>query len=109
MKLVTAIIKPFLLEEVRDALIEAGVAGLTITEVKGFGTRRGHSELYRGEEYSVVFISKLRVEIVVLENNLDKALAAICASASTGTLGDGSANAKPFTRRSALFPEPGNR
>ncbi len=98
MKLVTAIIKPFLLEEVRDALIAAGVAGLTITEVKGFGTQRGHSELYRGEEYSVVFISKLRVEIVVLEKNLDKALAAICASARTGTVGDGKIFVTPIER-----------
>ncbi len=89
MKLVTAIIKPFLLEEVRDALIEVGIAGLTITEVKGFGSRKGHAEIYRGEEHSVVFFSKLRIEMVVSEENLDKAVKAICASARTGQVGDG--------------------
>jgi len=98
MKLVTAIIKPFLLEEVRDALIVAGVTGLTITEVKGFGTQRGHAEIYRGEEYSIRFISKLRVEIVVSEQNLDKAINAICTSARTGQVGDGKIFVTPIER-----------
>lgn len=98
MKLVTAIIKPFLLEEVRDALIAIGVVGLTISEVKGFGAQRGHAEIYRGEEYSVHFISKLRVEIVVMEENLDKAIDAICASARTGQVGDGKIFVTPIER-----------
>ncbi len=98
MKLVTAIIKPFLLEEVRDALIAAGVAGLTITEVKGFGAQRGHAEIYGGEEFSVHFVSKLRVEIVVMEKNLAKAIDAICGSARTGTVGDGKIFVTPIER-----------
>ena len=89
MKMVTAIIKPFKLEDVRDALSEIGVQGITVTEVKGFGRQRGHTELYRGAEYVVDFLPKLKLEIVVGESNLENTLDAITNSANTGKIGDG--------------------
>ena len=89
MKMVTAIIKPFKLEDVRNALSEIGVQGITVTEVKGFGRQRGHTELYRGAEYVVDFLPKLKLEIVVGERNLENTLDAITNSANTGKIGDG--------------------
>ena len=89
MKMVTAIIKPFKLEDVRNALSEIGVQGITVTEVKGFGRQRGHTELYRGAEYVVDFLPKLKLEIVVGESNLENTLDAITKSANTGKIGDG--------------------
>ena len=89
MKMVTAIIKPFKLDDVRNALSEIGVQGITVTEVKGFGRQRGHTELYRGAEYVVDFLPKLKLEIVVGEGNLENTLDAIINSANTGKIGDG--------------------
>ena len=89
MKMVTAIIKPFKLDDVRNALSEIGVQGITVTEVKGFGRQRGHTELYRGAEYVVDFLPKLKLEIVVGESNLENTLDAITNSANTGKIGDG--------------------
>jgi len=89
MKMVTAIIKPFKLDDVRNALSEIGVQGITVTEVKGFGRQRGHTELYRGAEYVVDFLPKLKLEIVVGEANLENTIDAIISSANTGKIGDG--------------------
>ena len=89
MKLVTAIIKPFKVDEVREALSEAGVAGVTVTEVKGFGRQRGHTELYRGAEYVVDFLPKVKLEIAVEDDRLDRVLETITAAARTGRIGDG--------------------
>ncbi|HRK78775.1 P-II family nitrogen regulator [Thiobacillus sp.] len=89
MKKIEAIIKPFKLDEVREALSELGVTGLTVTEVKGFGRQKGHTELYRGAEYVVDFLPKVKVEIVVADNLLDRAMEAIIAAARTGKIGDG--------------------
>jgi nitrogen regulatory protein P-II 1 len=89
MKKVEAIIKPFKLDEVKEALHEIGVQGLTVTEVKGFGRQKGHTELYRGAEYVVDFLPKLKLEIVVADDMLDKVVAAIVESANTGRIGDG--------------------
>jgi nitrogen regulatory protein P-II 2 len=89
MKLITAIIKPFKLEEVRDALSAVGVHGMTITEVKGYGRQKGHTELYRGAEYAVNFLPKIRVEVVVPEEDADKVVEAIGSAAKTGQIGDG--------------------
>lgn len=89
MKLISAIIKPFKLDEVREALAEVGVAGLTVTEVKGFGRQKGHTELYRGAEYVVDFLPKVKIEIVVADNLVDQALEAISKAAKTGRIGDG--------------------
>ena len=89
MKLVTAIIKPFKLDDVRDALSEVGVKGMTVTEVKGFGRQKGHTELYRGAEYVVDFIPKVKVEVAVSENILDAVIEAIIAAARTEKIGDG--------------------
>jgi nitrogen regulatory protein P-II 2 len=88
-KLVTAIIKPFKLDDVRDALGEVGVKGMTVTEVKGFGRQKGHTELYRGAEYVVDFIPKVKVEVAVSENILDSVIEAIIAAARTEKIGDG--------------------
>jgi nitrogen regulatory protein PII len=88
-KLVTAIIKPFKLDEVREALAEVGVSGLTVTEVKGFGRQRGHTELYRGAEYVVDFLPKIRVEVVLADELVDGAIEAIVNAARTGKIGDG--------------------
>lgn len=89
MKKIEAIIKPFKLDEVREALSEIGVTGLTVTEVKGFGRQKGHTELYRGAEYVVDFLPKVKVEVVVPESMVDSALEAITKSARTGKIGDG--------------------
>jgi nitrogen regulatory protein PII len=89
MKLITAIIKPFKLDDVREALSEIGVSGVTATEVKGFGRQKGHTELYRGAEYVVDFLPKVKLEIAVAESVVDKAVEAIVKAANTGKIGDG--------------------
>lgn len=89
MKLVSAVIKPFKLDEVREALSDVGINGLTVTEVKGFGRQRGHTELYRGAEYVVDFLPKVKVELVIPDNMLDQAIEAITKSARTSKIGDG--------------------
>ncbi|MGV3743394.1 MAG: P-II family nitrogen regulator [Burkholderiaceae bacterium] len=89
MKQITAIIKPFKLDEVREALAEVGVTGLTVTEVKGFGRQKGHTELYRGAEYVVDFLPKVKVEAVVADDVCDNAVDAIIKAAGTGKIGDG--------------------
>ena len=89
MKIVMAIIKPFKLDEVRDALTAAGVAGLTVTEVKGYGRQKGHTEIYRGTEYAVSFLPKLKIEVAVASDQVDKIVKAITAAAKTGQIGDG--------------------
>ena len=89
MKQITAVIKPFKLEEVREALGEVGVSGLTVTEVKGFGRQKGHTELYRGAEYVVDFLPKVKVEVVVKESDVERAIEAIVKAAKTGKIGDG--------------------
>ncbi len=89
MKKIEAIIKPFKLEEVKDALAEIGVEGMTVTEVKGFGRQKGHTEIYRGSEYTVDFLPKVKIEIVTSDDVTDKAIAAIVAAAKTGKIGDG--------------------
>ena len=89
MKLITAIIKPFKLDEVREALSEIGVTGLTVTEVKGFGRQKGHTEMYRGAEYVVDFLPKIKIEVVVSSNDLERIHDAIIKSAKTGKIGDG--------------------
>jgi nitrogen regulatory protein P-II 2 len=89
MKIVMAIIKPFKLEEVRDALTGIGVHGLTVTEVKGYGRQKGHTEIYRGAEYAVSFLPKLKIEVAVSADQVSKVVEAITASAKTGQIGDG--------------------
>ena len=89
MKLVTAIIKPFKLDEVREALSAMGVQGITVTEVKGFGRQKGHTELYRGAEYVVDFLPKVKVEVVVKDDEVDRCIDAILKAAKTGKIGDG--------------------
>ncbi|MCF6250472.1 MAG: P-II family nitrogen regulator [Methylococcaceae bacterium] len=89
MKLITAIIKPFKLDDVREALSEIGVAGVTVTEVKGFGRQKGHTELYRGAEYVVDFLPKVKLEIAVDEGIVDQAVETIVNAANTGKIGDG--------------------
>ncbi|MGD0333178.1 MAG: P-II family nitrogen regulator [Xanthobacteraceae bacterium] len=89
MKLVIAIIKPFKLEDVRDALTAIGVRGMTVTEVKGYGRQKGHTEIYRGAEYAVNFLPKVRIEVVVATDEADKVVEAISAAAKTGQIGDG--------------------
>jgi nitrogen regulatory protein P-II 2 len=89
MKLVIAIIKPFKLDDVRDALTQIGVTGMTVTEVKGYGRQKGHKEIYRGAEYAVNFLPKLKVEVAVEDQMADKAVAAIGNAAKTGQIGDG--------------------
>ncbi len=89
MKLITAIIKPFKLDDVRQAIGEAGVQGLTVTEVRGFGRQRGHTEIYRGAEYAVEFIPKTKIEIAVEDSLVDQVIEAIIKSAQTGKVGDG--------------------
>ena len=89
MKQITAVIKPFKLEEVREALGEVGVSGLTVTEVKGFGRQKGHTELYRGAEYVVDFLPKVKIEVVLGDDMVEKAVEAIRRAAQTGRIGDG--------------------
>ena len=89
MKLITAIIKPFKLDEVREALSAVGVQGITVTEVKGFGRQKGHTELYRGAEYVVDFLPKVKIEIVLEDNQVERACEAIQQAARTGRIGDG--------------------
>ena len=89
MKQITAIIKPFKLDEVREALADVGVSGLTVTEVKGFGRQKGHTELYRGAEYVVDFLPKVKVEAVVADSLVERAIEAITKAARTGKIGDG--------------------
>lgn len=89
MKLVTAIIKPFKLDEVREGLSEVGVTGLTVTEIKGFGRQKGHTELYRGAEYVVDFLPKVRVEVAVSDGQVESVIEAIIKAARTGKIGDG--------------------
>ncbi|MEE8542927.1 MAG: P-II family nitrogen regulator [Gammaproteobacteria bacterium] len=89
MKLITAIIKPFKLEDVRQALAEAGVQGMTVTEVKGFGRQKGHTELYRGAEYSVDFVPKTKIEAAVADELVEAVVEAVIGAAGTGSIGDG--------------------
>ena len=89
MKKIEAVIKPFKLDEVREALSELGVSGLTVTEVKGFGRQKGHTELYRGAEYVVDFLPKVKIEVVVADNAVDSAIDSIVKAARTGKIGDG--------------------
>ena len=96
MKLITAIIRPFKLDDVREALSEAGVSGITVTEVKGFGRQKGHTELYRGAEYQVDFLPKLKLEIAVTDALFDAAIDAISRSAGTGKVGDGKVFVSPL-------------
>jgi nitrogen regulatory protein PII len=89
MKLLTAIIKPFKLEEVRAALTDLGLQGMTVTEVKGYGRQKGHTEIYRGAEYAVSFLPKVKIEVVVSSGSVDKAVEAVVRAARTGQIGDG--------------------
>ena len=89
MKLITAIIKPFKLDDVREALSDVGVAGLTVTEVKGFGRQKGHTELYRGAEYEVLYLPKIKVEVAVDDVDVDKAVETVSSVAKTDSIGDG--------------------
>lgn len=89
MKLVTVVIKPFKLEEVRESLSNIGITGLTVTEVKGFGRQKGHAELYRGAEYTVNFLPKVKIELAISDDQLDEAITTICKAAYTGKIGDG--------------------
>jgi nitrogen regulatory protein P-II 2 len=96
MKLVAAIIKPFKLEEVRSALTDLGLQGMTVTEVKGYGRQKGHTEIYRGAEYAVSFLPKVKIEVVVPEGTVDKAVEAIVRTARTGQIGDGKIFVSPI-------------
>jgi len=89
MKLVTAVIKPFKLDDVREALSDIGVQGITVTEVKGFGRQKGHTELYRGAEYVVDFLPKVKIDIAISDEQLDQVIEAITKAANTGKIGDG--------------------
>ena len=89
MKLITAVVKPFKLDDVRESLSEIGVQGITVTEVKGFGRQKGHTELYRGAEYVVDFLPKVKIEVAVAEDLTDKVIEAITKAANTGKIGDG--------------------
>ena len=96
MKLVIAIIKPFKLEDVRDALLAVGVHGMTVTEVKGYGRQKGHTEIYRGSEYAVNFLPKIRVEVAVVTNEVERVVEAIGNAAKTGQIGDGKVFVTPI-------------
>ena len=98
MKLVVAIIKPFKLDEVREALTRIGIHGMTVTEVKGYGRQKGHTEIYRGAEYEVNFLPKLRLEIAIASEQLDQVIEAIAATARTGQIGDGKIFVMPVER-----------
>jgi len=95
MKKIDAIIKPFKLEEVKDALSELGIEGMTVSEVKGFGRQKGHTEIYRGSEYTVDFLPKIKLEIVVADSQVDTAVGAIIKAAKTGKIGDGKVFVSP--------------
>lgn len=96
MKLITAIIKPFKLDEVREALSDIGIQGMTVTEVKGFGRQKGHTELYRGAEYTVDFLPKLRLELAVSDAVVEHAIECLCHAAHTGKIGDGKVFVTPI-------------
>jgi nitrogen regulatory protein P-II 2 len=96
MKLITAIIKPFKLDEVRAALTDLGLQGMTVTEVKGYGRQKGHTEIYRGAEYAVSFLPKVKIEVVVAASETDKAIDAITKAAKTGQIGDGKIFVSPI-------------
>jgi len=98
MKLITAVIRPFKLDEVRESLAQTGVSGITVTEVKGFGRQKGHTELYRGAEYVVDFLPKLKLECAVPDALLDAAIEALVASARTGKVGDGKIFVSPLSQ-----------
>src|SRR5690554_3684024 len=98
MKFVTAILKPFKLDDVREALSDVGISGITVTEVKGFGRQKGHTELYRGAEYVVDFLPKVKLEVAVTDEQLDAVLEAILKSANTGKIGDGKVFVQPLER-----------
>ena len=89
MKKVEAIIKPFKLDEVKEALTEAGIVGMTVSEVRGFGRQKGHTEMYRGGEYTIGFVPKIKIEVVVPDHRVDAVVTLICDTAKTGTIGDG--------------------
>jgi nitrogen regulatory protein PII len=89
MKLVEAIIKPFKLDEVKDALLEIGVQGMTVTEVKGFGRQKGHKETYRGQEYTIEFVPKVKIEVAIQDSQVPRVLETIARAAKTGSIGDG--------------------
>ena len=96
MKKIEAIIKPFKLDDVKEALTELGVIGMTVTEVRGFGRQKGHTELYRGSEYTIDFLPKVKIELVVADKIVDKVVAAIAAAARTGSIGDGKVFVMPM-------------
>ena len=96
MKMLTAIIKPFKLDEVREAILDAGIAGVTTSEVKGFGRQKGHTELYRGAEYQVDFLPKVKLEIAVKDDDIDRLVEAIIKAANTGKVGDGKIFIQPL-------------
>lgn len=96
MKKIEAIIKPFKLEEVKDALGELGIEGMTVSEVKGFGRQKGHTEIYRGSEYTVDFLPKIKIELVLMDNQVEDAVASILKSAKTGKIGDGKVFVSPI-------------
>ena len=98
MKLITAIIKPFKLEEVRTALTDLGLQGMTVTEVKGYGRQKGHTEIYRGAEYAVSFLPKLKIEVAVASDLVSRVIEAITAAARTGQIGDGKIFVMPLER-----------
>jgi nitrogen regulatory protein P-II 2 len=98
MKLITAIIKPFKLEEVRSALTDLGLQGMTVTEVKGYGRQKGHTEIYRGAEYAVSFLPKVKIEVVASAAMVDRAVEAIVRAAKTGQIGDGKIFVSPVER-----------
>ncbi|MFC0284448.1 P-II family nitrogen regulator [Camelimonas abortus] len=98
MKIVTAIIKPFKLDEVRDALTSMGIHGLTVTEVKGYGRQRGHTEIYRGAEYAVSFLPKVKIEVAVPSSLVDATVSAIAEAARTGQIGDGKIFVTPISK-----------
>jgi len=96
MKKIEAIIKPFKLDDVKEALTELGVIGMTVTEVRGFGRQKGHTELYRGSEYTIDFLPKVKIELVVADGIVEKVVAAIAAAARTGSIGDGKVFVMPM-------------
>ena len=104
MKLITAVVKPFKLDDVREALSEIGVQGITVTEVKGFGRQKGHTELYRGAEYVVDFLPKVKIDVAVADDLTDKVIEAITKAANTGKIGDGKSSLLLLNRLSVSVP-----